>query len=108
MRRSKMRYRGNGLRAVVATVAVVCGLGWIPELRAEPASNPNNLPVQNAGGHGATFSTAGFVDLTGEYFQAQGANGRSCASCHIPEEAWSINPGTLQRLFDETGGTHPV
>ena len=24
------------------------------------------------------------------------------------KEAWSINPGTLQHLFDETGGTHPV
>ena len=61
-----------------------------------------------SGGHSATFSTQGFVDLTGEYFQAQGTNGRSCVSCHIPEEAWSINPGTLQRLFDETDGTHPV
>jgi hypothetical protein len=69
---------------------------------------PNNHPVPNPGGKAATFSTQGFVDLTGEYFQAQGTNGRSCASCHIPEEAWSITPGTLQHLFDETDGTHPV
>jgi hypothetical protein len=48
------------------------------------------------------------VDLAGEYFQAQGTNGRSCATCHVPEDAWSINPPTLQRLFDETAGTHPV
>jgi hypothetical protein len=73
----------------------------------EPAIE-NNEPFRNPGGHAATFSTHGFVDLTGEYFQAQGTNGRSCASCHIPEEAWSINPGTLQRLFDETEGKHPV
>ena len=71
-------------------------------------SIPNNHPAQNPGGKSATFSTQGSVDLTGEYFQAQGTNGRSCASCHTPEEAWSINPGTLQRLFDETEGTHPV
>ncbi|HYV10846.1 MAG TPA: hypothetical protein VE980_08125 [Pyrinomonadaceae bacterium] len=69
---------------------------------------PNNLPHPNPGGKAATFSTQGAVDLTGEFFQAQGTNGRSCASCHIAEEAWSINPGTLQDLFDETGGTHPV
>jgi cytochrome c peroxidase len=69
---------------------------------------PNNHPVRNANGKSATFSTQGSVNLTGEYFQAQGTNGRSCASCHIPEEAWSINPGTLQHLFDETAGTHPV
>jgi cytochrome c peroxidase len=68
----------------------------------------NNQPIRNPDGFAATFSTRGLVDLTGEYFQAQGANGRSCASCHTPEDAWSITPGTLQRLFDETGGTHPV
>ena len=69
---------------------------------------PNNLPHPNPGGKAATFSTQGAVDLTGEFFQAQGTNGRSCATCHIAEDAWSINPGTLQDLFDQTGGTHPV
>jgi mono/diheme cytochrome c family protein len=69
---------------------------------------PNNKPEQNPGGFASTFSTLGLVDLTGEYFQAQGTNGRSCASCHTPEDAWAITPDTLRRLFDETGGTHPV
>jgi len=112
MRQSSSRGRGNRLRAAVAAVALVLGLGWVPDhaLRAEegPDSTPNNLPVLYPGGHSATFSTEGFVDLIGEYFQAQGTNGRSCSSCHIPQEAWSLTPGTLQRLFDETGGTHPV
>src|SRR5215216_1267273 len=58
-------------------------------------STPNNHLERNQGGKAATFSTQGAVNLTGEYFQAQGTNGRSCASCHIQEEAWSINPGTL-------------
>ena len=112
MTRSSSRRRSNQLRAAVAAVALVFGSGLLPDqaLRAEadPTSIPNNLPVQNPGGHSATFSTEGSVDLVGEYFQAQGSNGRSCGSCHIPQEAWSINPGTLQRLFDETDGTHPV
>jgi cytochrome c peroxidase len=112
MTRSSSRRRGDQLRAAVAAVALVFGLGLLPvqALRAEadPTSIPNNLPVENPGGHSATFSTEGFVDLVGEYFQAQGSNGRSCSSCHIPQEAWSINPGTLQRLFDETEGTHPI
>ena len=69
---------------------------------------PNNRPIQNPGGFAATFSTQGRIDRTGEYFQAQGTNGRSCATCHIPDEAWSITPGTLQHLFDETDGLHPV
>ena len=69
---------------------------------------PNNFAMLNPGGYAATFSTQGSVNLTGEYFQAQGTNGRSCASCHIPEDAWAITPVTLQRLFEETDGYHPV
>ena len=76
--------------------------------RGRSDQHPQQPPGPEPGGHSATFSTQGSVDLIGEYFQAQGSNGRSCGSCHIPQEAWSINPGTLQRLFDETGGTHPV
>ena len=101
-------------RIVVPALTVVLGLalalvfdpGKVSSMDAQQL--PNNLPHPNPGGKAATFSTQGNVDLTGEFFQAQGTNGRSCASCHIAEDAWSINPGTLQDLFDETGGTHPV
>jgi cytochrome c peroxidase len=68
----------------------------------------NNHPYKNPSGKHATFSTQGAVDLTGAFFQPQGTNGRSCGSCHVAEDAWAINPSTLQRLFDETGGSHPV
>jgi hypothetical protein len=85
------------------------GVGLVAATGPTPQDSiPNNRPFPNPGGKAATFSTQGYVDLTGEFFQPQGANGRSCASCHIPEEAWSITPGTLQRMFDETEGTHPV
>ena len=107
---------GHRIRAMVAVLALL-GFAWalMSDLGTQPASAggskrkiPNNHPAPNPGGKAATFSTQGFVDLTGEYFQPQGANGRSCATCHTPEEGWSINPGTLQNLFDETDGTHPV
>ena len=68
----------------------------------------NGQPFRNAAGHVATFSTQGLVDLTSEYFQPQGSNGRSCATCHVPQEAWSITPATIQQLFDQTEGTHPI
>jgi mono/diheme cytochrome c family protein len=64
--------------------------------------------MPNPGGEAATFSTQGSVNRTGQYFRVQGANGQSCSTCHIPEEAWSITPATLRRLFDETDGKHPV
>src|SRR5262245_61908481 len=108
----KARTLGHQLRLTVAVVVLSFGVGWGGDQAAnaeEPRTSiPNNHPVRNPGGHSATFSTHGLVDLTGEYFQAQGTNGRSCASCHIPEEAWSITPATLRRLFDETDGTDPI
>ncbi len=117
-KRLDSRVLANRLRAAVAAVALLgMTVGFAYDLMPGPVgetapasnqSNPNNRPEPNPGGAAATFSTQGSVELTGEYFQAQGTNGRSCATCHIPEEAWGINPGTLQRLFSETGGEHPV
>ena len=93
-------------------VVLVLALGWsnesAPAAQESEGSIENNQPFRNFAGHAATFSTQGLVHLTGEYFQPQGTNGRSCATCHVPQDAWSVNPGTIQRLFDETGGTHPI
>ena len=98
-------------------VAALIGLALFYFLRSKtgaPTSSKfqgslnSNHPMPNPGGEAATFTTTGSVNLTGKFFQPQGANGQSCASCHIPEEAWSITPATLQRLFDETDGKHPV
>jgi cytochrome c peroxidase len=118
MKRNSSRSLGLRIGAVVAVVALL-GLAWglsryLRSKRVAPTSSkyqgsiPGNQLMQNPGGEAATFSAQGSVNLTGEYFKAQGTNGQSCASCHIPEEAWSITPATLQRLFDETDGTHPV
>ena len=68
----------------------------------------NRRTFRNPAGGAGTFSTQGALDLTSEFFKPQGTNGRSCASCHVPQDAWTINPGTLQEWFDETDGTHPV
>ena len=138
MKRCNLWGLGNRARAMVAVVALLAlgwGPGYAPvaqklherdnerdhDTRGDherdrdrregdrvETSIDNNHRFRNPGGRAATFSTQGFVDLTGEYFQAQGTNGRSCVSCHIPSDAWSINPGTLQRLFKKTGGTDPV
>src|SRR5215204_3394710 len=117
MKRHSSQSAARKVRATAVAVALAAlawglayGLGPAPvsATGAGPDTIPNNRPAPNPNGAAATFSTAGSVDLTCEYFQAQGTNGRSCATCHIPEEAWSINPRTLQRLFSETGGKHPV
>lgn len=98
----------------VAVVALTLVAGLVGTVRVRAGGGdfltflPNNFPHLNPSGLSSTFSTRGFVDLTGEYFRAQGTNGRSCATCHTPQDAWSINPGTIRLLFALTDGTHPL
>ena len=116
MKRCNFWGLGNQTRAIVAVVALLA-LAWGPgyagaQDRREgdrvETSIDNNHRFRNPGGRAATFTTQGSVSLTGDYFLPKGTNGRSCVSCHIPAEAWSINPGTLQRLFKKTDGTDAV
>jgi hypothetical protein len=69
---------------------------------------PNDVPFTNDAGLAATFSTAGFVDLSGPFHEPQGTNGRSCASCHLVEAGWSIRPSDVELKFDLTQGTDPI
>jgi cytochrome c peroxidase len=118
MKRFSSRSLGLRVGALAVIVAVV-GLAWglayyLRSKQGVPASSKfqgtlsNNQLLPNPGGEATTVSAKGSVNLTGEFFKVQGKNGQSCATCHIPEEAWSITPATLQRLFDETDGKHPV
>ena len=80
--------------------------GFLPD--GGPAHLPNLTPMPNASGFAATFSKAGVVDRSGPFFQSLGSNGRSCSSCHLPGEGWTITPAGVQARFDRTGGTDPI
>lgn len=69
---------------------------------------PNMFTSSNAHGKDATYSTAGFIDLTNPFFKSLGSNGRSCASCHIPSQGWTITPQGIQVIFDKTAGLDPI
>jgi len=75
----------------------VSGLGHLRQL-------PNGLPFPNPSGFASTFSTAGRIDLTNEFFQDLGANGRRCVSCHLPSAGWTIVPSQVQAIFERTRG----
>ncbi len=64
----------------------------------------NGQPVQNDYGHSTTISTQGSIDLTNEFFQDLGSNGRRCVSCHLPSAGWGVTPEELQGTFDSTSG----
>lgn len=70
---------------------------------------PNNFPILNGAGTGATYSSEGFVDLDNAFATAPaGGNGRTCSTCHAVESGWTINPWQIETLFWLTDGTHPI
>lgn len=113
MSRLGRRRRARHAAVAFVAVAVVSAMAGMVRVRAGEQADgirflPNHFPHLNPSGLSGTFSSADVIDLPGDYFQAQGANGRSCATCHVPQDAWSINPGTIRLLFARTGGTHPI
>src|SRR5215471_11351340 len=69
---------------------------------------PNPLNSPDLSGVLSTYSTAGGVDLANPFFQSLGTNGRSCASCHVASDAWSITPAHLRDRFIASQGLDPV
>ena len=75
---------------------------------AESGFLPNLYPFQDPPGKFQTFSTNGKVDLTGPFFQDLGTNGRTCASCHQPGEAWSVSAAGVAQRFEASQGLDPI
>src|SRR4051812_2430101 len=68
----------------------------------------NPLLTQDATGTLGTFTTTGGIDISNPFFQELGTNGRTCNSCHVSSEAWTVTPAGVQARFNATGGTDPI
>jgi cytochrome c peroxidase len=101
-RRSRRLFAG-----VVLVIATIAGL--IATVRASPGTS-------RAAGERAFPNPAGVLAIVGAngseadnpFFQELGTNGRSCATCHRPAQAWTITPAELQDRFNRTDGLDPV
>ncbi|OQW42955.1 MAG: hypothetical protein A4S08_10790 [Proteobacteria bacterium SG_bin4] len=69
---------------------------------------PNMFKSSNKHGEDATYSIEGYIDLKNPFFKSLGSNGRSCASCHIPSQGWTITPEGVQKIFNKTKGLDPL
>jgi len=94
-------------RPLVAVVASLLAFG-AGAADGPGAFLPNMLPIPNASGLAATFSTQGRIPLSGPFFESLGSNGRACVSCHQPQAGWTITPENVQLRFDLTRGTDPI
>jgi hypothetical protein len=97
-------------RRVIAPFALVIGIVTLFASAGISSSPilPDNTPFKNPSGSAVTVNTNRAIDLSNEFFQNLGTNGRSCDTCHRIEEGWSITPAGVQARFDDTQGTDPI
>ena len=55
-----------------------------------------------------TVDVHGDIDRNNLFFQDLGSNGRTCGTCHVPEQAWSFTPEAAQARFLESHGLDPL
>jgi hypothetical protein len=72
------------------------------------ADIPLELDFRNETGMVRTLSTIGPMDFSSPFFRSLGTNGRSCATCHMPSDGWSVTPATVRLLFERTRGLGPL
>src|SRR6185369_5852264 len=58
----------------------------------------------NDRGFAETFHTAGTIDRTNPFFTPNGGNGRTCETCHLSDQGWTITPDAVTALFKSTQG----
>lgn len=92
--------KSRGGRAVLAASVMVGALG--------AASMPNLFRFKDPSGVVATYNWRGPLDEKGPFFQSLGTNGRSCATCHIPANAFALSAPRAENIYDRTQGRDPL
>jgi len=68
----------------------------------------NLFPFVNFTGFSGTYTSTGSVDLSGPSFQSLGTNGRTCETCHQPNNAFGLSAVDAQLRYLITGGKDPL
>ena len=61
--------------------------------------------------HGAVASfqpNGATITSNNAFFKDMGANGRTCFTCHQPQNGWTITPGDVAERFERSRGTDPI
>jgi len=85
-------------------------LGPLTATITSAQSLPNLFPIPDSRGFLETYNIndSSSINLTGAFFKSLGTNGRSCSSCHVPTEGWSVSAAELQLRFLLTQGLDPI
>jgi cytochrome c peroxidase len=69
---------------------------------------PNLFPFLDFTGFSGTYSNTGSVDLSGPFFQSLGTNGRTCGTCHQPDNAFGLSALNAQFRYFTSRGKDPL
>lgn len=69
---------------------------------------PNLTPFPDRSGAVATYNTTGAINEQNPFFQSLGTNGRSCATCHQPDQAFSLSAAGARLVYARTHGSDPL
>src|SRR5690242_11167820 len=89
--------RKSRMLSYAASVALVT-LAFVIASAAD-FSLPNLLGFPDPSGIVRTYSTKGGIDLANPFFASLGSNGRACASCHLPSDAWGVSAQNIRLRF---------
>src|SRR5262245_12495246 len=112
-RKQDNHWRSSMLKALsvvfggLLMVASGCGMGGdvdepITESTSALAATGNDFGVAE------TFHTSGTIDMTNPFFLPLGTNPRSCATCHAPNQGWTMTSEANKRLFKDSDGLAPL
>lgn len=89
-------------------IATLIAIFWLASATFAQ-SLPNRFPFPNLTGFLETYNVNDApISLSGAFFKPIGSNGRSCSSCHLPGEGWTISPTGVQVRFLLTRGLDPI
>jgi len=97
--------------AVVAAAAVLghqvmAGEWWAP---GDGRTLPAEARYTNSAGAVGVLNTTGTIDTRGHpFFAPLGTNGRSCVTCHQPQDAMALSVATVRERWAATNGEDPL
>jgi cytochrome c peroxidase len=99
-------------------IAVLCVSGFFSACHTAP-DDPAELtsqqlcadmlaPTPNRSGLAQSATPTGTIDAGSLFFASLGTNGRTCGTCHLANQGWTITPFGVQLRFLLTDGLDPL
>lgn len=96
----------SSFRKSRAVLAIVTAGTTLTALGA--ASLPSLFQFRDPSGVLGTNHWSGPHDENGPFFQSLGTNGRSCATCHVPADAFGLSAAQAESTYQRTQGHDPL